>query len=458
MLPMTVGEFARRAGATLVDIHPDTAFYSFATDDREAGPGALFLAIKGSRVDGHDFVPMAMRNGAVAAVVEREVEDPHILVSNLVEALAKMASSFRDEFDGVVVGVTGSAGKTTTKEFVAAALSPLGYVGKTEGNRNTELTAPLAWAELRGTEAAMVVEMSMRGFGQIEHLASFSRPRIGIVTGIGSNHIEKVGSIEGVAKAKAELLESLPSDGIGIIFHEDRFGEYLRSRAACPVLSFGWERGADARLLSYRPKNWRHSEFEIELGGKKFGGSLKFAGRHMVQNAAAALLAAVGAGVEPSAAIDAIASADLPSMRMEVIDTEHGTIVLDAYNAAPESFIAAIRTLAEVPAPGRKIVIAGDMRELGDAAERGHRAVGAAIAEHGIDRLITVGELARSIAEEAVKGGLSPQSISQYDSVGDASQELSRFLPDDTILIKGSRAVELERILEAVQEGAGATG
>lgn len=457
MLPMTVGEFARRASAALVGIHPDTAFYSFALDDREAGPGSLFLAVKGSRVDGHDFVSRAMRNGAVAAVVEREVEEPHILVPNLVEALAKMGSSYREEFSGVVVGVTGSAGKTTTKEFVAAALSPLGIVGKTEGNRNTELTAPLAWAELKGLEAAMVVEMSMRGFGQIEHLAAFSRPSIGIVTGIGSNHAEKVGSIEGVARAKAELLQSLPPDGFGIVWNEDRFRDFLVSMAKCRVETFGWEAGADARIVAFHPISWHRTEYALQLDGNIFEGHLPVAGRHMVQNAAAALLAATRAGVPPESAIEAIGSADLPSMRMQVLETEHGLIVLDAYNAAPESFVAAIQTLAEVPSNGRRIVIAGEMRELGDLAEAGHRAVGRALVEANVDRLIAVGGLAKFIADEATGAGMPTTAIAVYETVEEASRELIQLSDQDTVLIKGSRAVELERILDSIREEAGAS-
>lgn len=455
MLPMTVGELARRAGASLVGIHPDTAFYSFATDDREAGPGSLFLAIKGNRVDGHDFVSAAMRNGAVAAVVEREVDEPHILVANLVDALAKMASTFRNDFDGIVVGVTGSAGKTTTKELVAAALGPLGGVGKTAGNRNTELTAPLAWAELRGNESAMVVEMSMRGFGQIAHLARFSRPQIGIITGIGSNHAEMVGSIEGVARAKSELLQALPIDGLAIIWHEDPFQGFLRDAAKCPVSTFGWEEGADARIVSYSPIDWHRTDFSLELHGKRMDCTLPFAGRHMVQNASAALLTASMAGVSPDNARDAIAKVDLPGMRMQVLHTVRGTIVLDSYNAAPESFVAAIRTLVEMPTKGRRIVVAGDMRELGELTESGHRRVGLAAAEGGVDRLILVGSLAKIIGDGALEAGMRSDCIASYVSVEEASSEFSSTREQDTVLIKGSRAVGLERILESIQDEVG---
>ncbi len=185
-------------------------------------------------------------------LAERLVYAPHILVPNTVQALADYAAVVRDSFHGPVVGITGSAGKTTTKEFVAAALSPLGEVLKTEGNRNSEFSSPLLWAELTADHKAVVVEMGMRGFGQVQHLASFTKPTLGVVTNIGHSHIELVGNQEGVARAKAELLEALPADGHAVLWAEDPFLALLSETSAAPFSTFGFSEGAACRITDYK--------------------------------------------------------------------------------------------------------------------------------------------------------------------------------------------------------------
>jgi UDP-N-acetylmuramoyl-tripeptide--D-alanyl-D-alanine ligase len=444
MMPMTVGEFARRSGATLVGVEPETTFYRFALDSRDAGPGSIFLAIEGARVDGHNYVELAIANGAVTVVVEHEVEGPHILVENLVDALAKMAESFRDEFDGIVIGITGSAGKTSTKELLAAALSPLGKIGKTSGNRNTEFTVPLAWAELKGVEAAMIVEMSMRGLGQIAHLAAISKPSVGIITNVGSNHAEKVGSILGVVMAKSELFEALPPKGLAIFEYECDFAETLRQSANCEQATFGWTAGADAQLTSYKPISWQESKFSILIDDQKSQATIPTVGKHMAQNAAAAILCAVRLGVSIQDACDAIAQTELPEMRMQPISANGATIVLDNYNAAPQSFVAAIETLASLPSAGRRIVVAGEMKELGDESEAGHREVGRALALAKVDDVIFFGEAMQSALEEAGECGLERQRMVVASSLDDISSQMRELRSGDTVLVKGSRALELE--------------
>ncbi len=447
-MPMTVGEFARRAGATLFGIEPETTFYRFALDSRDAGPGSLFLAIEGARVDGHNFVELAVVNGAVTVVVEHEVEGPHILVENLVAALARMARTFRDEFDGTVIGITGSAGKTSTKEFLAAALSPLGKIGKTSGNRNTEFTVPLAWAELKGDEAIMIVEMSMRGLGQIAHLAAFSKPSVGVITNIGSNHAEKVGSIFGVVKAKSELFEALPLEGLAIYEHDGEFAESLRQAANCELATFGWSGESDAQLNSYEPISWQESKFSIQMDDKVAHATIPTVGKHMAQNAAAAILCAVRLGVSIQDACEALAQTELPEMRMQPISVNGATIVLDNYNAAPKSFVAAIETLASLPCSGRRIVVAGEMKELGDASEAGHDEVGFALAKAEVDKVIFYGD-EMYFAMDAAKGsGMRSANISFAKSLDDISKEMLDLQPGDTVLVKGSRALELEKAFD----------
>jgi UDP-N-acetylmuramoyl-tripeptide--D-alanyl-D-alanine ligase len=447
-----LGEYAALLGGSLNGPAAATV-EGFATDSREAAPGILFLAIRGAHVDGHDFVPQALAAGAVAAVVERRVEGPHILVKDLVSALGRMAGRFRDEFTGPVVGITGSAGKTTTKELVAAALSPLGPVLKTRGNRNTEYTAPLLWAEAEPGHRAAVVEMAMRGFGQIAHLASFSRPTVGIVTNIGFSHLEQVGSRKGIAQAKAELLEALPEEGTAVLWHGDLFLDLLRSRSrARRIRTFGFCPSAECQIESYRALGWHTSEVVGTVDGDRWEVRLPFVGRHLALNAAAAVLVARELGVEPQRAADAMAGVELPPMRMEVRPLNGGTVLLDTYNASPPAMLGAIETLAEIPVDGRRLAVIGEMKELGEHGREAHRSVGAALHVHGIDRILFYGDAMADAWNEYVAAGGEPTRFSIAHSIDDVRRFLGEVEAGDAVLVKGSRALELERALEEPAE------
>lgn len=443
---MTLAELARRSGAKL---HADgnLEVTGFATDSGGVRPGNVFLAFKGARADGHDFVPQALAAGAVAALVERPVAGPYLLVENVIAALAQMAASYRDEFAGPVVGITGSAGKTTTKEFVAAALSPLGPVLKTEGNRNSEYTSPLMWADLRSEHRAVVVEMAMRGFGQIQHLAKFSRPNIGLVTNIGYSHLEQVGSRRGIADAKGELLEALPPEGTAVLWQEDEFLQTLRKKSPAPVRTFGVSPEADCVVTHYEALDWDSGLVRGTLNGISWEARLPAVGRHLALNAAAAVLVADAAGVPPEEAAWALAKAQLPPMRMQVVERNGAKILLDNYNAAPPSMIAAIQTLAELPASGRIRAVIGEMRELGEHQEAAHRSVGEALAQANLDEVILFGAPVEYVRQGAIQNGLPDGKISVADSIEEVRAFLNRSEPGDAILIKGSRALELERAL-----------
>lgn len=448
MTPMRLGEIASRmAGALHGD--PDLLVTGFATDSREAGPGILFLAIRGEKVDGHDYVPQASSAGSVAVVAERPVDGPHILVEDLVAALASFGRSLRAEFPYPVVGVTGSAGKTTTKEFTAAALSALGPVLKSEGNRNTEYTSPLTWAEKTDHHRSAVIEMGMRGFGQIAHLASISQPTIGIITQIGTAHIEKVESRAGIFRAKSELLEALPIDGTAVFWREDDFYFELNEVSPCRVFTYGFSQEADCRILGSRSVDWNLSVVRGVLDGEQWEVELPVLGRHQALNAGAALTAAVSAGADLSEAAAALKTAKLPPMRLQSIPYKGGTIILDSYNASPDSTSAALRAMGEMPATGRRLAVLGEMKELGDFAESGHRLVGTAVAQADLDAAILVGGPTRFIAEEAVSAGFD---VSRLEQIGEVDLDLIRCWIDrmgegDVLLIKGSRALGLERAL-----------
>jgi UDP-N-acetylmuramoyl-tripeptide--D-alanyl-D-alanine ligase len=425
----------------------EAAATGFALDSREVRPGDLFLAIRGANVDGHDFVTQALANGAIATLAERSVPGPHILIPNLVDALAKMALHFRQQFGGKVVGITGSVGKTTTKEFVAAALSPLGKVAQTTGNRNTEYTAPLLWAEMEGDEKAAVVEMGMRGFGQIRHLASFARPQIGLITNVGHSHLEVVGSRQGIAEAKAELFEALPSDGLAVAWAGDDFLGLLRAQAPCPVATFGFRSG-EAQVVAYEAASWTLSRATISVYGQIAEVEIPAAGRHLALNAAAALLVADACDVGAERAADALSAVRLPEMRMEVLDRGGATLVLDAYNAAPGSFKAALEALAEIPCSGERVVVMGEMKELGSLTEQAHREVGRAIVDSGAMRACFFGEATRSAMDECRIRGMREEALAFAEEIGDVRRFLETIRAGDTVLIKGSRAMGLERALE----------
>lgn len=445
MKPVALADLAHYLGGTDRVDDPRVCATGWSTDDRLVKPGDVFIAIRGESVDGHSFAGKAIGRGAVATLCEREVEGPHILVGDVVEALARMASHFRNAFDGPVVGVTGSAGKTTTKEFVAAALSPLGPVLKNEGNRNTEYTSPLVWTDMMPEHRAAVIEMGMRGFGQVAHLASFTRPTIGLITNIGYAHIEMVGDRAGIAKAKGELFEALPEDGWGVLWQEDDYLETLSALAPKGrVKTFGFGEKADSRIVGYRPLDWSACKVEGVCEGQEWQALLPAAGRHIAQNAAAAMEIAYLAGVLVADAAAALPSVTIPPMRMEVIERDGATFVLDCYNASPPSMMAAIDLLAELPVRGRRRAVIGEMRELGEATDESHRDIGRVLARQGIDEVIFYGGPMRLAYETA--------NNSRYqlaESLEDVSRFLNQTVAGDVVLIKGSRALELEKALTA---------
>jgi UDP-N-acetylmuramoyl-tripeptide--D-alanyl-D-alanine ligase len=447
MRPTKALELAQLLGAKAVGIDENTTILDIVFDSREVKANDLFVAVLGVAIDGHTFVNHAFQAGASAVLVERPVSVPHLLVDNVVQALAKMAKAKRDEFSGPVVAITGSNGKTITKEFVASSLSPLGPVVSTPGNRNTEFTAPLLMLELEADTAALVVEMGMRGFGQIAHLASFTQPTIGIITNIGFSHLESVGNRAGIAKAKGELLEALPSDGVAILWQGDLFLDVLKLRAAGRrVVTFGFTEGANCQIHSYSAKSWRESEVRGSMDGQAWHCELPIVGRHIALNAAAAIAAAVVVGVPAAEAAASLQSASIPPMRMQVLEWNGATLVLDAYNASPNSVVAAIETMHEV-ATGRKLAVIGEMKELGESHEEGHRMVGRALTTYGVDQTVFLGEATEHAWNEMLANGASADRFQIAEGYEQVTEFLRGVQPGDTVLIKGSRAVQLEQAL-----------
>lgn len=448
---MNLGELAARMKGRLRFAEPETQFNGFATDSRKVEVGQVFLAIQGENFDGHDFVSSAVQRGAVANVVVKPVSEPSIEVENLVSAIGRFGNSLRREFSGPVIGVTGSNGKTTTKEFIAAAVGGAPAVVKSEGNQNTEYTSPLLWERVNEATRAVVVEMGMRGFGQIAHLAEVAEPTVGVITCIGTAHIEMVGSREGIAKAKAELLERLTGPKISVLWHEDSFLSRLKEYAPGQVVTFGHEVGADVRVVGYRATSLSSCVVYLDSFGTKIELELPTIGRHQALNAAASVAVATSLGEDPYSMPSRLASVTLPSMRMQVVECGNATILLDAYNASPDSTIAALKTLAELDVKGRRIAILGEMRELGSHSEEGHRAVGRALTATSPDAVYLVGSMTNWVADEATRAGMNPDLLSTSD-VESLARVLGHLNPGDVALVKGSRALNMEKaVLEACQ-------
>lgn len=449
-------------------------------DSRQVTPGALFVALKGQKHDGHDYVLEAFVRGARAALVERVPEVgtateatgalPLIRVADSLAALQKLAAYWRERLAIPVVGVTGSVGKTTTKEVVAGLLGRRFQVLKSEGNLNTEVGLPLTLLRATPHHQVVVVEMGMYALGEIRALARVARPEIGVVTNVGPTHLERLGSIERIAEAKGELVEELPETGVAVLNFDDQRVKEMASRTRARVAYYGldpqadfWADSVQSRGLqgiefdlrhhhgpSCRPLSASRPSWETAQGAEQWVHvRMPLLGLHSVH----AALAAAAVGHQMGMSLEEIAEGlheVSPSLRLIVEAGINGsTIIDDSYNASPASTLAALNLLAELD--GRKVAVLGDMLELGNFAEEGHQMVGRRAADVA-DLLIAVGELGELIGREALACGRDPGSVFLVRGNVEAVQLLKSLLrPGDVVLVKGSRGMRMEEIVEAIR-------
>lgn len=431
-------------------------FESVTTDSRHIAEGSLFVALKGEHFNGEDFCCEAVEKGAAGVMVSRECEAKNIpsdgivlKVDNTLDAYQKLAGVWRSKFDIPIVAITGSNGKTTTKDLTAAGLSSLGSVLKTSANYNNEIGVPQTLLELNENHKAAVVEIGMRGLHQIEPLAAIVKPSIGIVTNVGETHIELLGSIENIARAKAELVEAIEPGGSVILNADDKNVSAMidRVKPGVRVMTFALDHDADLRaedLITRRAS----TAFTLVYKGKDYDCEIPIIGKHNVSNALAAVCAAVVLGLHAPEIRAGFTSLATTKMRFEIIDRNGLHIINDAYNASPASMRAAIRTTAEI-APGRKIAVLGDMLELGKRAENLHRSIGEELAKNNFYAVVTLGKLGRLIADGARDFGI--ENIFAADTHEQAAECLREHLTEgDTILFKGSRAMRMEKIIELI--------
>jgi UDP-N-acetylmuramoyl-tripeptide--D-alanyl-D-alanine ligase len=457
---------ARAMSGTIVQ--PGTRGTHFAGanhDSRAVAAGQLFFAFPGERVDGFDFAAQAAAAGAAGIVVARARGVPAgcegaaiIAVDDPRRAMSDVARAARAEFRGLVVGVTGSNGKTTTKELCAAALAPLGAVCRTAGSFNTDVGMPVTILSATGNEAAWVLEMAMRGHGEIAHLAEVARPHIGVITNIGAAHLERLHSLADIARAKGELFAGLDGDGWAVLPATDP----LITAQAAHVrpdrrLTFNGRAAGDVRVLDVNPAGTRGSVIRYARLHVPLVVRLPLAGAHNAANGAAALAVAHAAGVAPLAAAAAMEKVALPPHRSAMLAAGGRTILDDCYNANPASMSAALSSVvAAVGGAGgwaRAFAVLGDMLEIGPESEELHRALGreAGVRLAGV---VSLGNFAGAIADGARAAGLAADRTLIAASPEEAAAVVASWTaPGDWILVKASRGMRLERVVDALRGG-----
>ncbi|HPV01006.1 MAG TPA: UDP-N-acetylmuramoyl-tripeptide--D-alanyl-D-alanine ligase [Clostridiales bacterium] len=428
-----------------------------STDSRKINPGSLFIALKGERFDGNDFLTEAFANGAVAVMTDREAADfPGrivIKVEDTLKALHDLALYYRDRFDIPFVGITGSVGKTSTKDMVACALGARYNVLKNEGNLNNEIGVPLTIFRLEPGHEAAVIEMGMSGFGEIRALTRIVKPKVGIITNIGLSHIEKLGSRQDILRAKLELIEGLQPDGVLILNGDDVMLNGVKDLLEVRTVSYGLEEDVDYQAYNIRSKGEKGTDFNIKLDGNEYNVHVPAPGVHNVYNALAALAAGHELGVPADLLISGIAGHTPGSMRLNILKSNGLTVINDAYNASPQSVKAAIDVLNEIEAE-RRIAVLGDMLELGSWSTVAHKETGAYVAGSRTDMIITVGQAAAHIAEGAMEAGFPGSGIVVLANNGEAIRYLQDIIREgDAILVKGSRGMMMEEIVNSLISG-----
>ena len=433
-----------------------TGFTDVVTDTRKIVPGVLFIALKGERFNGEDFATEAVQKGAKGVVVSKDcpqakyaaIENADVFcVPDTLKAYQQLAHAWRAQFDLPVVAITGSNGKTTTKDLTAAVLSARGPVLKTQANFNNEIGLPLTLLGLHKEHTAAVVEIGMRGFHQIEAMAPIAAPQIGIVTNVGETHMELLGSLENIAKAKSELVQAIPAGGTVILNADNKYVAGMRAQAQpeVKVMTFGLEQSADVQGSHIRTVG-QQTTFAVSYAGETHDYTIAMVGRHNVYNALAAIACGFALGLTPAEVQKGLGQLEATKMRFELQDVKDWHVVNDAYNASPMSMTAAIETLSEL-VPGRKIAVMGDMLELGSVSEQAHYHVGEELAAHHFAAVVTRGEMAKFIAKGAQDGGIG--QVYSCDSHAAAAERLHALLQSgDTLLFKGSRGMQMEKIID----------
>jgi len=458
-LALTAAEIAAVTGGRL--IHPsDRPVRGAAVDSRQVSPGELFVALPGERTDGHRFLREAVAAGAAALLVRdlpgdmsdlARTDGPAIVaVPDTLRGLHAVAAAWRTRFSPLVVGVTGSVAKTSTKEAIATVLAERFVTLKSEGNANNEIGLPLTVLRMGPGDEAAVLEMGMYVGGEIAQLAAIARPRIGVVTAVREVHLSRIGSIGAIAQAKGELLEALPADGAAVLNADDFRVAGMRYRGPARAFTYGFAAEADVRAEDVVSAGLDGMRFTLVTPAGQVAASTPALGRHGVHNGLAAAAVGLAAGLDLNVIAMGLSRGWHAPHRDQIVRLPDLTILDDSYNASPTSVIAALELLATLP--GRHVAVLGEMRELGESHDRGHREVGEAAAGLA-DLVVVVGEEATGIAAGVRSRGGAVVGVADRAEALRALQE--RLEPGDAVLVKASRGVALEWIVESLVGSAG---
>lgn len=453
-----LGEACRWTGGSLTNGSLQE-IQSVSTDTRSIVPGSLFIPLVGERFDGHDYIDKAIENGAAAVLSARELPQcsiPVIRVADTKQALLDLAAGYRATLTARVAAVTGSVGKTTTKEMLASVLSQCFTTCKTQGNLNNEIGLPQSIFTMDATTQAAVLEMGMNHFGEIARMTRSAKPEIAVITNIGTSHIEFLGSREGILQAKLEILEGLQPDGVAILCGDEPLLWEKRGSLPCRTIYYGYHNPEcdiiaqdivnEGEIVRFSIKNctlWDCRQIPV---GESIRVHLHVAGRHNVLNALAAAAAGLHMGEEPGDIAMGLSEYRPEGLRQNTYMQNGFTIFADCYNASPDAVEAALQAFSELPCQGKRIAVLGGMLELGDYIEQGHRRAGAAAAKYA-DVLYLYGAGTQYAQQAAYDAGM--QRVFRFESHEELAQSLQHTAQiGDALLFKGSRAMHMEHVLE----------
>ncbi len=454
MEAMYLSELVYAVQGDAINCINDVFIEGISTDSRKVKPGELFIPIIGENFDGHSFINNAIAAGAVAVLSDRYLDNkaiPYVKVSNTEEAFINIAKHYRSKFNIPAIGITGSSGKTTTKEMVAAVLSQSFNVLKNKGNFNNTIGLPHTIMELDKNHEICVMEMGMNSFGEISKLTSIVKPDTAVITNIGTAHIEYLGNRKNILKAKLEIIENFTAQNTLIINGDDEMLKTINSKDFA-VMSFGLNKNNDIFAFDCVQINNEGTKFYVNIEDKSQLFYIPLIGSHNIYNSLCAIAIGIQMGIKIEKIKLGLSNFKPPEMRMESFTSKDGTIIInDAYNANPESMKAAIETLSSVRSKSRKILVLGDMLELGDYADNEHYKVGSYAALNDMDILVTIGKKSKLIQKGALDNGIKKafHFDNNQSALGYLNEEVRPF---DTILIKGSRAGKMEEIAYFLRE------
>ncbi|HEX2925186.1 MAG TPA: UDP-N-acetylmuramoyl-tripeptide--D-alanyl-D-alanine ligase [Ruminiclostridium sp.] len=457
MISFDCAELVRAVEGKLLWGEPGRTFTGVTTDSRKVEKGNLFIPLIGEKFDGHDYISQCFDAGAAVCITSKQIPQisggTAVLVEDTGKALRDLAAWHRKKFDIPVVGITGSVGKTSTKDMISCVLSQKYEVLKTQGNFNNEIGLPLTVLNIDSKHEAAVIEMGMSGFGEISRLTAIARPNIAVITNIGVSHIEKLGSQQGILKAKLEILEGLHKEGLVILNGDDPLLKSLEGQLPFRTVFYGMDSAFDYTAQNYQSMGEMGTSFEISVEGNRYSIEIPVPGIHNVYNALAAIAAGIEMKIPMDTIIDGIKKFSPGNMRQSIISHNGIKIINDAYNASPQSMQAAVNVLEEISSDSRSIAVLGDMFEMGDMAEELHYSVGSFIKDKKIDYLVTVGVNSRRISQAVADSGNTTIKLHHFENNQEALNYILGIIrPGDYVLIKGSRGMKMEQIADGIMK------